>query len=122
MIEPTQLQHFGAAYTEIKWWLPMVTIATIIWKVKTALSVYADRLLTNHLSHIQIATMSTEVETKKTNRLLEDNTGKLVMLQNTVAEHNTKEAVVWAGVVQTLAVLEDRTRTSKARAAHAKKK
>jgi hypothetical protein len=117
-----QLQHFGTAYTELKYWLPMVTIATIIWKAKTAVTVWADQLLNNHLHSIQSATMSTEVETKKTNSLLGDNTGKLNMLQNTVHDHQEKELRVWEGVVNTLSILEDRTSrgTPKKRAANAK--
>jgi hypothetical protein len=116
------MHDLNLVYQEARWWLPMVSIGTIIWKTKNALTVYADRLLQNHLSHIQTAVMNTEVETKRTNSLLEDNTGKLEMLQNTVSDHNEKQMQVWATVANTLAVLEDRThRTPKVRAAHAKK-
>jgi hypothetical protein len=116
-----QLQHFGTAYTELKFWLPMVTVVTIFWKAKSAITVWADTLLNNHLHSIQTATQSTEVETKKTNSLLEYNTGKLEMLQGTVHDHNEKQLVIFQGIVNTLAVLEDRTRsTPKKRAAHAK--
>jgi len=117
-----QLQHFSTAYTELKYWLPMVTIGTIIWKTKSAITVWADQLLNNHLYSIQEATKNTETETKRTNDLLGDNTGKLNMLQNTVHEHNEKEIQVWSGIVKTLAVLEDRTRVTKRKAAYAKKR
>jgi hypothetical protein len=121
MIEVSpQLQHFGTAYGELKFWLPMVTVVTIFWKAKSAITVWADSLLNNHLHSIQTATQSTEVETKKTNSLLEDNTGKLNLLQSTVRDHNEKQLVIFQGIVNTLAVLEDRTRTPKARATHAK--
>jgi len=117
-----QLQHFGVAYQEAKYWLPLITIATIVWKAKTAIIVWADALLNNHLHSIQEATVSTVIETKKTNTLLEDHSGKLLMLQNTTRDHNEKEMQVWTGVVNTLAVLEDRTRrTASRKAAHAKK-
>ena len=122
MTDP-QLQHFGSVYTELKYWLPLVTIATIIWKAKTAVTGWADQLLNNHLHSIQTATQSTEIETKKTNAILTDNTGRLEMLRSTVADHQDKEMTTWAGVVNTLAVIEDRTarRTSpKKRAANAK--
>lgn len=121
-----QLQHFGTAYTELKYWLPLVTIGTIIWKAKSAITVWADTLLNNHLHSIQAATQSTEIETKKTNGLLTDSAGKLDMLQNTTHDHNEKQMVIWQGVVNTLSVLEDRTRSRsgspKKRAAHAKRK
>jgi hypothetical protein len=117
-----QLQHFSTAYGEAKYWLPFITIATIVWKAKAAITVWADSLLNNHLHSIQAATQSTESLTKQTNSLLEDNTGKLNMLQSTVHDHNEKQMQVWAGVVTTLALLEDRTRRiPKVRAAHAKK-
>ena len=115
------MHDLNLIYQELRWWLPMLTIGTIIWKAKKALTTYADALLTNHLAHIQTATMSTEVETKRTNTLLEDNTGKLNMLQNTVAEHNEKEAIVWQGVVESLIILKERTQPSRKKAAHAKR-
>jgi hypothetical protein len=121
-----QLQHFGTVYTELKYWLPLLTIGTIIWKAKSAITVWADTLLNNHLHSIQAATQSTETETKKTNSLLEDNTGKLDMLQGTVHDHQEKQLVIFQGIVNTLSVLEDRTRSRsgspKKRAAHAKRK
>lgn len=119
-----QLQHFGAVYTELKYWLPLITIVTLGWKAKAAITLWADSLLNNHLHSIQEATQSTEIETKKTNSLLADNTGKLEMLQSTVSAHQEKEVQVWQGVVNTLAVLEDRTsrHTPKKRAAYAKRK
>jgi hypothetical protein len=116
-----QLQHFGTAYTEAKYWLPLITIATFFWRAKAAITIWADSLLNNHLHSIQTATASTEVETKKTNSLLEDNTGKLNMLQDTVRDHQEKQMQVWTGVVNTLSVLEDRTRSGSARKVHAKR-
>jgi len=117
-----QLQHFGTAYTEFKFWAPLLTAITLVWKAKGALTGYMDALMTNHLSHIQAATVETVAETKKTNSLLEDHTEKLVMVQNTMRDHNEKEMQVWTGIVNTLAVLEDRTRRSPSRkAAHAKR-
>lgn len=124
ILDPLQLQHFGTVYTELKYWLPLVTIITLGWKAKFAITTWADSILNNHLHSIQLATQSTETETKKTNSLLEDNTGKLVMLQNTVHDHNEKQLVIFQGIVNTLAVLEDRTRggSPKKRAAHAKRR
>lgn len=117
-----QLQHFGTAYTELKYWLPMVTLFTIGWNAKNSIKKWADQLLNNHLHSIQEATMSTVTETKATNVLLNDNNGKLNMLQNTVHEHHEKEMKVWQGIVNTLSILEDRTRRGSARkAAHAKR-
>ena len=118
------MSDIGYIYQEAKYWLPLVTIITLGWKAKAAITVWADSILNNHLHSIQVATQSTETETKKTNSLLEDNTGKLVMLQNTVHDHNEKQLVIFQGIVNTLTVLEDRTRggSPKKRAAHAKRR
>jgi hypothetical protein len=118
-----QLQHFGTVYTELKYWLPLVTIVTIGWKAKAAITTWADSILNNHLHSIQVATQSTEVETKKTNSILVNNTDKLDVLAANLSSHQEKEAIVWQGVVNTLTILEDRTRSSrtpKKRVAYAK--
>jgi hypothetical protein len=112
------------AYETVKYWLPLVTAGGIIIKAyltaKKNISEYASRLLDNHLSGIEKATKSTEVETKTTNQLLKDVSGQNIMVLNTMNGHHEKQMQVWAGVVNTLAVLEDRTKL--ARAARARKK
>lgn len=109
MTDP-QLQHFGTVYQEIKWWLPMLSAAAVVWKAKAAINGWAEKLFQNHLAHIEEATVSTEKETKNTNILLKDSAGKLDMLQATVHDHQEKELIVWQGVVEALAVLKERTR------------
>jgi hypothetical protein len=113
MFESQQLQHFGTAYSEIKFWLPLITIITVFYKAKTAVSGWADTLLNNHLHGIEQATASTVTETKETNVLLRDSSGKLDMIQNTLADHQTKNLQVWQGVVESLVVLKERTRASR---------
>jgi len=113
MFESQQLQHFGTAYSEIKFWLPLITIITVFYKAKTAVSGWADTLLNNHLSGIEKATVSTVTETKETNVLLRDHSGKLDMVQSTLTEQHMKQLQVWDGVVKTLAILEDRTKSSR---------
>lgn len=110
MFDSQQIQHFGTAYSEIKFWLPLITIITVFYKAKTAVSGWADTLLNNHLHGIEQATVSTVTETKETNVLLRDSSGKLDMIQNTLADHQAKNLQVWQGVVNSLSVLEDRTR------------
>jgi hypothetical protein len=100
------------AYEMIKWWLPILSFGGIIVKAyltaKKNISDYADRLLSNHLVHIEEATKSTEVETKTTNKLLTDVYGQNMMVLNTINQHQEKQMLVWDGVVKTLAILEDR--------------
>jgi hypothetical protein len=110
MFESQQLQHFGSAYSEIKYWLPLISIATILWKARTAVTEWADKLFSNHLSHIEEATVSNAKEAKETNVILNTQSGKLDMVQNTLADNQTKNLLIWDGVVRTLALLEDRTR------------
>ena len=99
---------------QIRWWLPIVSAFGLVIKAyttsKKSLATFCDTLLTNHLTHIETATTSTEVETKKTNVLLADNTGKLVMVQNTLADHQEKNLIVWQGVLDSLSILKERTR------------
>jgi hypothetical protein len=77
-----------------------------------------DKLLNNHLSHIQSATEKTVAETQKTNDLLAKAAQSDIRVAEKVAdvavkldEHTDKQMLVWQGVVKTLAVLEDRTRS-----------
>lgn len=97
MVDPLVL------YEAVKFWLPLMTIGTLLVKAylttKKNIGGWAEKLLSNHLSHIQKATETTVAETKITNELL--------------IQHTEKEMSVWAGVVNTLAVLEDRTRRSR---------
>jgi hypothetical protein len=114
-------------YEQVRYWLPMISAFGLVigaWRTgKKNLSEFCDTLLTNHLSHIQTATQSTEVETKKTNGLLSGQSGKLDMVQGTLNRHYEQQLQVWDGVVKTLAILEDRTRarktTPKRKARHA---
>lgn len=93
-------------YEFIRFWLPLVTAAGLVIKayftIKKSVSVAAHSLLSNHMTHIQEAAIETVKETKRTNELLE--------------AHTEKEMQVWHGVVTTLSVLEDRTRTPRLRA------
>lgn len=111
MFESQQLQHFGTAYSEIKFWLPLITIITVFYKAKTAVSGWANTLLNNHLHGIEQATASTVTETKQTNILLKDQSGKLEMVQNTLSAQHDKQLQVWAGVTEALIVLKERTRS-----------
>lgn len=99
MVEPSIL------YDAVKFWLPLLSAFALVWKAysgaKKNVSDWAETLFSNHLSHIQAATETTVEETRQTNTLL--------------AQHTEKEMAVWAGVVNTLAVLEDRTRKSSPR-------
>jgi hypothetical protein len=108
-------------YNEAKFWLPMITIFTIVIKAylngKKSVSEWADSLLNNHLHGIEQATKSTEVETKTTNKLLSEaaqrelaTAGKVDMVQNTLHEHHGRELQVWQSVAEALTVLKERTR------------
>jgi hypothetical protein len=118
-------------YEILKFWLPIVSAGGIVIKayltVKKGVGDWAERLLSNHLVHIEAAAKSTEAETKKTNEILKDSgeryqsvVRKLDIAFENMNEHNEKQLIMWDGVAKTLAVLEDRTRT--ARAARARKK
>jgi hypothetical protein len=104
-------------YEMVKYWLPLVSAGGLVVKAyltaKKNISEYAARLLDNHLSGIEAATKSTEVETKTTNRLLADVSGQNTLVLNTMNQHQEKQMLVWDGVVKTLAILEDRTRVSR---------
>ena len=79
-------------YEVLKFWLPLVSAFVFVykgWKGTTAkVSAYADRLLSNHLSHIQASTEATHAM---------------------IVDHSEKEMQVWDTITKTLVVLEDRT-------------
>jgi hypothetical protein len=101
-------------YEQLRWWLPIISAFGLVIKAytstKKSVTEFAERLLNNHLSGIETATISTEKETKVTNSLLRDNTGKLDMLQATVTDHHEKNLQVWTAVTENLTVLRERTR------------
>lgn len=107
------MSDLNAIYSEMKFWLPFVTVMGLVWKARAAVNGWAEKLFTNHLHHIEAATIATVEETKKTNGLLKDSAGKLDMVQNTMSNHHDKQLQVWQGVVGTLSVLEDRTRSKR---------
>lgn len=104
-------------YDILKFWLPIVSAFGLVIKAytstKVSVTTFAEKLLNNHLSGIEKATTSTEVETKKTNELLSGQSGKLDMVQNTLADHQAKNLEVWQGVMESLIVLKERTRASR---------
>ena len=104
-------------YEILKWWLPIISAFGLVIKaytsIKKALTEFTERLLNNHLSGIESATQSTEVETKKTNALLVGQTGKIEMVQNTLADHQEKNLIVWQGVLESLTILKERSRAHK---------
>lgn len=115
-------------YEQMKFWLPLVSAFVLAYKgfqsIKSSIDGWAAKLFDNHLSHIQTATMSTVTETKTTNDLLKAAALKGVEVATHVADvkkaladsdgkqraHEEKEMMVWQGVVNTLTVLEDRSR------------
>ena len=114
-------------YEILKWWLPIISAFGIVIKAYTSakknVTDFADRLLSNHLAHIEDATVSTEKETKITNTLLKENTDKLDMVQGTLADHHDKNLQVWESVTTNLAILKERTRVcSSSRRSSAKRK
>jgi len=115
------MSDLNAIYNEAKFWLPMITVFTIVIKAylsgKKNVSDWADSLLNNHLHGIEQATKSTEEETKKTNSLLTEaaqrdiaTAGKVDMVQSTPHEHHGRELQVWQTVAEALTVLKERTR------------
>jgi len=100
-------------YEIFKFWMPVISGFAFVIKAYTStkkdLADWAERLLQNHLSHIEEATVSTVKETKQTNSLLKDSMGKTDMLQATVADHYDKNMIVWQSVLESLTVLKERT-------------
>jgi hypothetical protein len=99
---------------QLRWWLPIISAFGIVIKAYTGakknVSDFCDKLLSNHLAHIEVATVSNAEEAKQTNVLLRDHSGKLELVQNTLADHQEKNLIVWQGVLESLTVLKERTR------------
>lgn len=107
-------------YAGLKFWLPLASAFALTIKAystaKKNLSEWADKLLNNHLTHIEAATTLTHTETVKTNTLLASQAlqaGTVAKhveeVKTTLNDHTDKEMQVWQGVVNTLAILEDRS-------------
>jgi hypothetical protein len=117
----------NSIYGEIRYWLVWASAFGIVIKAyltgKKGVQEFCDKLLANHLAHIEEATVSTVAETKNTNVLLKDSMGKVDMVQNTLADHHEKNLQVWAAVTENLAILKERIRVcSPSRRASTKRK
>ena len=106
-------------YTALKFWLPMVSAFGLVIGAyrsgKRGITEWADALLNNHLSHIQVATESTA-------RFSENTAGLLVEIRNAgtaqatavervrmdLLKHEEEEAIVQRQIALDLAVLKDR--------------
>lgn len=115
MFDPTAL------YGLIKWAAPVLGATgfalTLRKDILKRADEWANTLLNNHLRHIQDATTETVSETKKTNDLLAsaalrdiEVANKVHEVKQTLVDHHEKQQQVWSGILQTLTVLEDRTR------------
>lgn len=108
-------------YEILKWWGPILAFGSLIIKayftMKKSVGEFLNSLLHNHLAHIQDATALTVTETQKTNTLLAaaslkdiETAAAVVHVKDTLEIHHEKETQVWSGILNTLTVLEDRTR------------
>ena len=126
-------------YDQLKFWLPMVSAFVLAYKgfrsIKKSIDGWAETLFRNHLSHIQDATIATVAATNETNKLLvqaathavetaknveavktelafnrADLTDNIRTVRTDLKDHGDKEMAVWMGVVNTLSLLEDRSR------------
>ncbi len=124
-------------YEQLKYWLPLASGFVLAYKgfksIKKSIDGWASTLFTNHLTHIQDATAATVSETQKTNKLLEaaatldvevakqvavvksdlavattDVKNGFLLVRDDIKGHEDKEMTVWQGVVNTLAIIEDR--------------
>lgn len=82
-------------YESIRFWLPLTAAVGLYFKLKKGVSEWASSLLDNHLTHIQDATQTTASNFQN--------------LSKNLTDHQEKEMQVWAGVVRTLDLIEDRT-------------
>jgi hypothetical protein len=100
-------------YEQLRWWLPIISAFGLVIKAYTStkkgVTEFAERLLDNHLAGIEAATTSTEVLTKKTNELLAGQSGKIDMVQSTLHDQQAKNLQVWAGILESLTILKERT-------------
>lgn len=111
----------SALYGLIKWAAPVLGATgfavTLRKDILKRADEWANTLLNNHLTHIQQATSDTVVESVRTNSLLAAAALKDIEVatqvkdvKQTLTEHHEKETQVWGAVLNTLTVLEDRTR------------
>lgn len=125
-------------YDQLKYWLPLASAFVLAYKgfqsIKKSIDGWAEALFHNHLSHIQDATVATVEATNKTNELLTARAQRdvevaqhvldvktelaktnaetlttVAFVRDDIKQHEEKEMQVWQGVVNTLAVLEDRS-------------
>lgn len=112
-----------AFYAALKFWLPMLTGFTFVysgWKSATRrITEWADRLLNNHLSHIQIATEDTAEAVKEyasaSLKLLEEirNDGKaaahaVAQVRSDLKEHEDADTDLQGKILLGIEVLKDR--------------
>ena len=109
------------AYEILKFWLPIISGFTMVigayFSVVKKVSAWADKLLHNHLSHIESAVANNATEAAKTNDFLQaaacresSVAQKVDMVQSTLHDQNRQQADVWKEIVEALTLLKERTR------------
>jgi len=123
-MEPTTV------YEALKYWGPLLTICTLVWRayhrVTDKVTVWADRLMHNHLAHIQAATevsakllaavyghsQTAAIEVEKVAVDLKEYRtwveGVTRDLDKALREHADHDDKVQAEILRDLAVLKDR--------------
>ena len=99
-------------YEAAKYWLPLLSICTLVYrayrKATRGITMWADKLMLNHLTHIQTAT-------EKSATLLEEvrDDGKrtielTIQVARDLKDHQAKDDQIQGNILRDLAVLKDR--------------
>ena len=99
-------------YDALKFWLPIITGFTLIYKLVdkgvNAFGDWADKLLDNHLTHIQAATESTAESLKQLVSLHGMTAKAITKVADDLREHEDKDDRVQGEIAKNVAILLDR--------------
>ena len=106
------MMNAGQFHDALTYWLPLLTICTIVyraWNKATArVGAYADKLLKNHLSHIQENTAASAALLTE----MRDGSKQTLELTRTVHEslnlHMADDLKIQGEILKDLAILKDR--------------
>jgi hypothetical protein len=121
LIEMQQIERIASVYSEIKYWVPMLAVGTAVIKGHSVVKQWVDKLFSNHLFHIEEATIINAKEAKQTNILLGIQSDKMDDVKKTLAENHDKEVHVWGALTEAIISLKEGKPTRRRKRAVRKK-
>lgn len=103
-------------YDQIRYWLPVSGILSIVWAIKRGIKKWADTMLENHMSHIQTSTEQAAAAVTELAGYHRDMLGQqkeivtsMALIQRDFHEHIREDERVQRDILTGIEVIKSRT-------------